>query len=87
MPDPLLEIRGLEKRYGALRGIEYDEHAQVPPEDDAEVACESCGVVGEWRSELRKAEEWLQWCHDRGSPGLERSRWKPAAREGPDYHR
>lgn len=73
----------LTQRYGDLLGIDYDEHATVEPESDEHVACESCGVVGEWKSVLRKAESWLQQCHDRGKPGLERSRWLPS-REAPD---
>jgi len=77
----------LSQRYGALRGIEFDEHAEVPPEPDDHVVCDGCGTVGEWRSAFVKAESWLQSCHDKGVPGLERSRWKPGAREGPDYSR
>jgi len=76
----------LTQRYGALRGIQYEEHAHVKRDDDANVACKCCGVVGNWKTVLRRAEEWLQWCHEQGLPGLERSVWRPP-REGPEYHR
>lgn len=76
----------LTQRYGALYSIDYDEHASIAPDSDDHVACEKCGVVGEWKSVLRKAESWLQWCHDQGKPGLERSRWV-RSREGPEYGR
>ena len=77
----------LSQRYGSLRGLEFDEDADIEPETDDHVSCEACGVVGGWRTSVRHAESWLQYCHDKGSPGLEGSRWKPAALGGSDYCR
>jgi hypothetical protein len=96
--DPVLAARWeiavyrlkLLQRYGKLRGLELDEHGregECRHEDDEKVACRRCGAVGAWRTQSRKAETWIQACHDRGSPALEGSTWKPRARDGPDYFR
>jgi hypothetical protein len=95
--DPILAARWeiasyklkLIQRYGALRGMELDEHGREDDHvhDDSEVACSRCGTVGDWRTVLRKSESWIQACHDRGLGALQGSSWKPRARDGPDYFR
>ena len=78
----------LLERYGAFRGMEIESSPRKKEEaDDAETPCPSCGVVGEWRWNMRGTEEWLQHCHDKGRSGLRRSAWEAPARDGPYYHR
>lgn len=87
--DPTLAVRWefathrmhLLERYGALRGLEIEEHPSKRADevDDEDTACTKCGLVGDWKWRLRPTEEWLQGCHDRGSAGLRRSPWKPRA--------
>jgi hypothetical protein len=68
----------LVQRFGALRGLKFDEHGEdSKPEPDAHVMCTCCGTVGEFRSVPRNTERWLWTCHSLGLPGLERSDWKP----------
>ena len=68
----------LSQKYGAFRGLDYrrSDYSYQPP-DDAEVACEHCGVVGEWTDSYRKAEVWMQDCHDRGNAAMIGGRWIP----------
>lgn len=74
----------LMERYGALRGMEIEEHPKDKSvdEDDKDTACESCGLVGQWKWGYRRTQFWMQDCHDRGRPGLAKSNW--TARDGPD---
>ncbi len=71
----------LSQRYGALRGIELDEHAEKSgPDhtDDSEIACECCGEVGAYRTIHRNAVAFLERCHAVGRAGLHRTspNWK-----------
>lgn len=69
----------LTQKYGAFRGLDYQrsDYSYEPP-DDSEVACEHCGSIGKWRDEYRKAEVWMQDCHDRNnSAGMIGGRWIP----------
>lgn len=77
----------LMERYGALRGMEIEEHPKDKSvdEDDEDVACESCGLVGQWKWGYRRADIWIQDCHDRGLPGLARSEWRPKGDDDPPY--
>ena len=74
----------LLERYGAFRGLEMETmpRSKEDPEDH-DTACESCGVVGDWKWAHRPTERWLQDCHDAGSPGLLRSSWVPPPEETP----
>ena len=63
----------LVQRYGVLRGLELDEHAEKSKpdnEDDAHVACKCCGTVGKWRTGFRSTESWFDECHRRGAKAL-----------------
>jgi hypothetical protein len=61
----------LSQKYGIFRGIKYEssDYSYEPP-NDSEVACEHCGVVGEWHTEYRRAEVWIQDCHAQGKAAL-----------------
>lgn len=73
----------LLQKYGAIRGMKLEEHGKKHHvhDDDSKVRCPHCGAVGAWKTVLRRAEYWLQQCHDRGSPGLVRSVWTPRSYE------
>lgn len=63
----------LAQRYGALRGLELDEHGEDSKpenEDDAHVACSCCGTVGEWRTSFVATDRWFRECHQRGIKAL-----------------
>ncbi len=71
----------LSQKYGSLRSIDLDEHAEKSGPDhtnDADVACACCGEVGAFRTIGRNAVRWLERCHAVGQPGLHRtaSNWK-----------
>lgn len=76
--------RQLAQRYGSLRGIRLDEHAEKSGPDheaDTHVACTCCGEVGAFRTVRRNAVRWFDRCHSVGMPGLHRTlqndpRWK-----------
>lgn len=66
----------LSQRYGVLRGIELDEHAEKSGpdhENDTHVACECCGEVGAFRTIARNAVRYLERCHSVGRAGLHRT--------------
>lgn len=80
--DPVLAARWeiatyrlqLVQRYGALRGLKFEEYNHVAlQEQDDDIACGGCGTVGEWRTVARNTEEWIQRCHDVGWKALSRS--------------
>jgi len=84
--DPVLAARWeiasqrihLSQKYGALRGIKYQRSDYTHEEpDDSEVACQSCGVVGEWKNAYRSAELWIVKCHDEGVSAFVKGKWKP----------
>ena len=63
----------LVQRYGALRKLELDEHAEKSKsdnEDDAHIACKCCGAVGKWETGFRSTREWFGECHERGIKAL-----------------
>jgi len=68
----------LAQKYGAFRGIKYQRSDySYEPQDDSEVACEHCGVVGEWHDEFQRAEVWMQDCHARGNAAMIGGHWTP----------
>jgi hypothetical protein len=78
---PLLAVRWefatyrmhLTQRYGALRGLDLDEHGEDSKpenEDDAHIACSCCGTVGSWRTSFVSTDRWFRECHDRGVKAL-----------------
>lgn len=92
--DPILAARWeiasyklkLVQKYGALRGMKLEEHGkegECRHEDDSQVKCVRCGAVGAWKTVVRRAEEWIQWCHERGAPALQGSSWRPRIRGDP----
>ena len=68
----------LSQKYGGFRGLDYrrSDYSYEPP-DDSEVACEHCGVVGEWSDSYQRSEVWMQDCHARGNAAMQGGRWTP----------
>jgi len=75
--------------YGTLRGAAKAEAAaeaavdaetlmaQQLVEQDDDVVCDCCGMVGEWRWQLMPIREYVRSCHDRRLKAFPRSRWCP----------
>lgn len=65
----------LQQRYGALRKLPEPEEPEPKkvPVDDADTACGGCGTVGEWHSQVVRADKWAMACHAQGLRALARS--------------
>lgn len=55
--------------------------AQQLAEQDGDVVCDCCGLVGGWRWELMSMREYVRSCHARRLKAFLRSRWIPPKRE------
>jgi hypothetical protein len=68
--------------FGVLRGKEAEnaeeeeakEEEKNIQEEEKEIACESCGVVGEWRRVLKDTESWIRECHAKSKKALHKKK-------------
>jgi hypothetical protein len=70
----------LTQRYGALRGLQFEEHGEVAPDDDSTLCCPSCGCEPAWYDRRVFTDEWIRRCHDEKKPALQGSTWHPGLR-------
>jgi hypothetical protein len=63
-------------REGLAEAEEQDREEKVE-EQDRDLPCEQCGVVGEWRWTKWSTEKWVRYCHDAGLRAFAASRWGP----------